>query len=66
MSIYFHAALVATDFSRLKKSGFTRNIISRVYTVLFTLSLPTPRFPVFRLPTLSFTTTRSTFYGGSW
>ena len=53
----FHAAPAATDFSRLKRSGFTRGIISRMYTELFTLSLPTSRFPIFRLPTLSFTTT---------
>ena len=57
MSVYFHAAPAATDLSRLKRSGFTRDIISRVSTVLFTSSLPTSRFPVFRLPTLSFPTT---------
>ena len=36
----FHAATAATDFSRLKRSGFTRNIISRVSTVWFMSSLP--------------------------
>ena len=58
MSVYFHPALTATDFSRLKRSGFTRNIISRVSTVLFTLPLPTSRFPIFRFPNLSFPTTQ--------
>ena len=59
MSVYFHAAPAATDFRRLKRYGFTRDIISRVSTVLFTSSLPTSRFPVFRLPDLSFPTTRT-------
>ena len=55
--VLFHAAPAATDFSRLKRSGFTGYIISRVSTALFTSSLPTSRFPVFRLPTSSFPTT---------
>ena len=55
----FHAAPATTDVSRFKRSGFTRNIISRVSTPLFTLLLPTSRFPVFRLPTLLFPTTFS-------
>ena len=59
ISVYVHADPAATEFSRLKRSGFTQDIISRVSTVLFfTSSLPTSRFPVFRLPTLSFPTTR--------
>ena len=57
MSVYFYAAPASTDFSRLKRSGFTRNIISRISTALFISSMPTSRFTVFRLPTLSFTTT---------
>ena len=48
----FHAAPAATDFSRLKRSGFTCNIILRVSAAWFISSLPTSRFPVFRLPTL--------------
>ena len=55
----FHAAPAATDFSRLKRSGFMRTIISRVSAACFMLSLPTSRFPVFRLPTL-FSPTDST------
>ena len=45
---------MATDFSRLKRSGFTRDIISHVSTSLFMTSLPTSRIPVFRIPTLLF------------
>ena len=59
MSVNFHTAPVTTDVSRLKRSGFTRDIISRICTALFTSSLPTSRFPVFRLPDLSFPTTRT-------
>ena len=59
MSIYFQAAPAATDFSRLKRSGFTRDIMSRVSTVLLMSSLPTSRFTVFRLSTFLFFTTVS-------
>ena len=48
----FHATPATTDFSRLKRYGFMRAIISRVSTACFMLSLPTSRFPVFRSPTL--------------
>ena len=54
----FHAAPAATDISRLKRSGFTCAIISRVFTACFMSSLPTSRFPVFRLPTLFSPTAR--------
>ena len=46
----FHVAPAATNFSRIKRSGFTRTIISRVYIAYFMSSLPTSQFPVFRLP----------------
>ena len=52
MSIYIQAAPAATDFSQLKRSGFTRAIVSRVSTACLMSSLPTSRFPVLRLPTL--------------
>ena len=61
LSVYFHAAPAATDFSRLKRSGFTRDIISCVSTVLLTSSMPTSRFPVFRLPTLPLPTTHNSY-----
>ena len=48
----FNTAPAATKFSRLKRSGFKRDIISRVSTALFMSSLPMSRFPVFRIPTL--------------
>ena len=34
MSIYFQVAPAATDFSQLRRSGFTGDIMSRVSTVL--------------------------------
>ena len=62
MSIYFQAAPAATDFSRLKRSGFTRDIMSHVSTVLLMSSLPTSRFTVFRIPTFLFSTTLYTIF----
>ena len=47
-----HAAPAATDFSRLKISGFTHDIILLVSTAWFMLSLSASRFSGFRIPTL--------------
>ena len=41
-------------------SGFMRDIILRGSTTLFALSLPTSRFPIFRLPDLLFPATHTT------
>ena len=52
--------MAATDFSRIKRSGFTRAIMLCIYTVLCMSSMPTSWFTVFRIPNFSFSTTKTT------
>ena len=57
MSTHYQDASSATDIIQLKRSGFVCAITLQVSTVCCTLSLTMYRFPVFRLLTLSFSTT---------